>query len=156
MEIPASMKAELAAWNNGQGIDLESWVGCEGNFRLVVGYASIFWPKFIEFEDYIFVDGFLIDAVRGFEAQNGITPKSVEWHMNHLHIADIQYYGCPDVSKDKLIILGNTLKEIYEAKLKLNFPNKPCIVEFYEPEDPEDLMQYQISFWQKKNELKDE
>ncbi len=25
MNVPESMKAELAAWNNGQGIDLESF-----------------------------------------------------------------------------------------------------------------------------------
>ena len=38
-----STKSELAAWNNGAGIDLESWTGCEGRFALAVGYAAIFW-----------------------------------------------------------------------------------------------------------------
>jgi hypothetical protein len=52
MEIPESMKSELAAWNNGAGIDLESWTGCEGRFALAVGYAAIFWPEFVEFEGY--------------------------------------------------------------------------------------------------------
>ena len=37
METPQSMKDELAAWNNGAGIDLESWVGCEGRFALASG-----------------------------------------------------------------------------------------------------------------------
>ncbi|MCW8127835.1 hypothetical protein [Microbulbifer halophilus] len=152
MEIPESMKAELAAWNNGKGIDLESWVGCEGNFKLAVGYASIFWPNFVEFEDYIFVEGFSEDSVRGFESQKGSTPKSVEWVINHLHIADLQHYGCDDITKDKLLVIGNTLKEIYELKLKVLFPNKPCTVEFYVPEDEEDLIEYQISFWQVKHE----
>lgn len=92
MNIPTSMQAELAAWNNGNGIALDSWVGCEGNFRLAVGYASIFWPEFVEFEDYIFVNGFSIDSVRGFEAQTGHKPKSVEWVINHFHLADIQHY----------------------------------------------------------------
>ena len=46
MEIPISMRAELAAWNNGNGIDLGSWTGCEGRFALAIGYASIFWPEF--------------------------------------------------------------------------------------------------------------
>ena len=151
MSIPVSMQAELAAWNNGNGIALDSWVGCEGNFRLAVGYASIFWPEFVEFEDYIFVNGFSIDSVRAFEAQSGNKAKSVEWVINHFHLADIQHYECDDISKDKIILLGNTLKEIYEAKLKYIFPDKPCIVEFYQPDD-EDLMQYQISFWQVKHD----
>ena len=50
MDTPESMKAELAAWNNGDGIDLETWISSEGNFSLAVGYASIFWPAFTLFE----------------------------------------------------------------------------------------------------------
>lgn len=152
MDIPESMKDELAAWNNGKGIDLESWVGCEGNFHLAVGYASIFWPKFVVFENYILRDGFSVESLRGFESQQGSTPKTVEWVMNHLHIADIQHYSCPDISRDKLIVLGNIFKEIYEAKLKQDFPDKPCTVEFYQPDDPDDLIEYQMSFWQTKHE----
>lgn len=151
MDTPESMKAELAAWNNGNGIDLESWVGCEGNFSLAVGYASVFWPAFTLFEGYILPDGFSEDALRGFE-RNGSSRKSVEWVMNHLHIADIQNGGCTDISKDKLLVLGTVLKEIYEAKLRWQFPDRPCTVEFFIPDDPDDLMEYQVSFWQKSHE----
>lgn len=152
MEIPESMRAELQAWNNGRGIDLESWVGCEGRFSLAVGYITIFWPDFVEHDGYILRNGFNIESLRGFECKEGTTRKSVEWVMNHLHLDGIQYAGCEDISKDKLITLGNTLKEIYEAKLKFQFPNNPCFVEFYIPEDPEDLGDYQISFWQQCHE----
>jgi hypothetical protein len=58
METPESMKAELAAWNNGAGIAIKSWIACEGNFSLAVGYASVFWPKFVVFEGYILREGF--------------------------------------------------------------------------------------------------
>ncbi len=157
MNIPESMKKELGAWNNGQGIDLESWVGCEGNFSLAVGYTTIFCPQFIEYKEYIFENDEPVDEefekhIWGFEAQEGSTPLSVEWVVNHLHIADIQYRGCEDISPDKLITLGNALKEIYEARLAYLFPNKPCMVEFYMPENEEDYDEYQISFWQKKHE----
>lgn len=153
METPECMKAELVAWNNGEGIDLESWVGCEGNFSLAIGYATVFWPEFVEFEDYILRKDFSETSLRGFESQEGCSKKSTEWVMNHLHIADIQHYGCKDISKDKLILLGKLLKEIYETKLSAQFPHKPCIVEFYKPEDDEEnLIEYQISFWQSKHE----
>lgn len=33
MDIAASIRAELGAWNNGKGINLKSWTGCEGAFR---------------------------------------------------------------------------------------------------------------------------
>jgi len=51
IQPPASMIQELSAWNNGKGIDLESWTGCSGNFKLAVGYSTIFWPKFNLVED---------------------------------------------------------------------------------------------------------
>ena len=41
------MLPELAEWNNGKGIDLKSWIGCSGNFRLAIGYSAIFWPRFV-------------------------------------------------------------------------------------------------------------
>jgi len=156
MNIPESMKEELGAWNSGKGIDLESWVACTGNFSLAVGYASIFCPDFVEFEDYIFEgEEFCeqaIESLRGFENQEGSSPKSVEWVMNHIHIADLQRDECEDLAADKIIILGEKLKTIYEARLNYLFPNKPCIVEFYKPDDEDDLQDYQLSFWQKKHD----
>jgi len=151
MDIPDSMAGELAAWNNGKGISLEDWVGCEGNFRLAVGYISLFWPQFVTFEDYLLVKGFTVENLRGFESQKGATAKSVEWVLNHVHLGSIQHLECPDISSDKLVLLGNTLKEIYQAKLNWQFPERPCIVEFYQPEDPDDFVGYQLSFWQKKH-----
>lgn len=155
MNTPESMKQELSLWNNGNGIDLESWMGCSGNFSLAVGYITLFCPKFIEFEDYIFVSDKPFDEediarIRAFEEDRN--PISVEWVVNHLHIADIQYRGCEDISADKLIALGEALKETYEARLAYFFPNKPCVVEFYKPENPDDFDDYQISFWQKKHQ----
>jgi len=77
--------------------------------------------------------------------------------MNHLHILDIHYpaaihYSVDDASKDKILLLGNVLKEIYQAKLKWQFPDRPCTVEFSIPDDPEDLIGYELSFWQKRHE----
>lgn len=155
MNIPESMKEELGAWNNGAGIDLDSWVGCAGSFSLAVGYASLFWPQFVEFDGYILREDFSEDSLRGFERQNKndkVNRRSVEWTMNHFHLADLHYYGCEDASKDKLLALGSVLKEMHEAKLRWQFPDKPCTVELYVPGDPEDLIQYQLSFWQKCHE----
>lgn len=151
MEIPESMKPELAAWNNGKGIDIEGWICCTGSFSLAVGYVSVFWPEFVLFDGYLLREGFSETSLRGFEQQEGIDRKSVEWHMNHLHIADIQFFGCKDASKDKILLLGKALKEIYEAKLLWRWPDRPCSVEFYIPEDEEDLVDYQLSFWQKSH-----
>jgi hypothetical protein len=69
--------------------------------------------------------------------------------MNHLHIADIQHVGCADIPEDKLIYLGRVLREIYEVKLKFQFPGRPCMVQFYTPPKADELIEYQITFWQK-------
>ena|SRR5688572_4770184 len=149
MNTPESMKADLAAWNDGDGIDLEFWISCVGNFSLAIGYLTIFWPEFVEFEGYILRKGFSVDSLRGFEESCARDKKAVEAVMNHLHIGDIQQYGCEDFSKDKAILLGSKLKEIYGARMQWQFPDKPCEVSFYEPEDEDDLMAYEITFWQK-------
>jgi len=46
MDIPESMQQELGAWNNGAGIDLESWIGCMGSYDLAMSYCTLFWPTF--------------------------------------------------------------------------------------------------------------
>ncbi len=149
MDTPESMKADLAAWNNGEGIDLESWIGCVGNFSLAVGYLSVFCPEFVEFEGYIFRKGFAETSLRGFEETCSGDKKAVERVMNHFHIDSIQYYGCEDFSVDKAVLLGSKLKEIYEARLQWQFPDKPCVVSFYQPENADDLEAYEVTFWQK-------
>ena len=74
--------------------------------------------------------------------------SSVEATANHLHIRDIHYLGCPDASVDRFVYLGNVLKQIYAAKLSMQFPDRNFIVQFYEPPD-QDLNEYQITFYQR-------
>jgi hypothetical protein len=151
IEPPSDMLAELSAWNNGKGIDLESWVGCKGNFRLAVGYSTIFWPRFVLFENYILREGFNLDSLRGFERQQKGNKRAVEAVMNHLHIADIQYVGCEDITEGRAVFIGRVLKDIYEAKLQWQFPDRPCEVSFYEPDDRRNLMDFEITFWQRSH-----
>lgn len=153
MEIPLSMRAELGQWNEGKGIDLESWVGCEGRFSLAVGYSTIFWPEFEEIDGYILRKGTPVESIRGFENSYAGSRLSVEATLNHFHLEDIQHLGCADASPDKLLALGQVLKEIYEAKLKWQFPHLPCTVSFHIPDDSNALDKYEISFWQKKHEV---
>ena len=143
---------ELPTWNDGAGIDAESWIGCIGNFELAIGYSLIFWPGFVRFEGYVLRDGFCEGALRGFEQQpNSGTASvrdvraSVEGVMNHLHIADIH---CNIESTEaQLRYLGRALKDIYEVKLKRDFPDLRLVVSFND--DPDlDLTDYQLSFWQ--------
>ncbi len=155
MNIPSSMIAELSQWNSGKGIDLESWVGCEGRFSLAIGYLTIFWPEFEEIEGYIFRKGVSLDVVREFQSQGSSSRLSIEATINQSHLIDLQHRGCMDSSSDKLFLLGHALKEIYEAKLKWQFPDRPCKVHFRVPENPEELESYELTFWQTTHEVSD-
>lgn len=148
MDIPSSMADELQAWNGGEGIDLEAWVGCEGRFSLAVGYLTVFWPEFELIEGYILRARTTVNSIRSFEGRTGSTRQSVEAVLNHLHLTDIHYLGCPDASVDKILLLGTQLKQIYEAKLAWQFPDRPCTVSLFVPEDKNDLQAYQLTFWQ--------
>jgi hypothetical protein len=152
MDTPQSMQAELEGWNNGMGIELETWIGCEGRFALAVGYATIFWPEFEVIDDYIVRQGSSAETLRAFSSQPGASRLSVEVTVNHIHLVDLHYRGCPDASPDKLLALGKVLKEIYEAKLKWQFPDRPCAVRLYIPEDIDALDEYELSFWQVAHE----
>jgi hypothetical protein len=150
MQPPSDMIPELSSsWMNS----LEHWVDCNGNYSLAVGYATVFWPTFVPFEDYILREGFDVENLRVWERQQKGNKRDVESLLNHVHIGDI-HQEHKDISEDKIVFLGRVLKEIWEAKLRWQFPDRPCEVEFYEPEDRTNLIEFQLSFWQKKHEKK--
>ena len=112
---------------------------------MAVGYSSIFWPSFHELKGYILTSNANLENVENWEASDGISPIGVEKVINHLHIADIQHSACEDIAKDKIIFFGENLKEIYQAKLAWQFPEKPCVVEFFHSANNENLIDYQLT-----------
>jgi len=141
-----SLLPELRDWNNGAGIDIESWIACIGNFQLAVGYSTVFWPRFVEFEGYVLREGFSVETLRGCEQCCSGVRGSVEALLNHLHIADIQTCGT-DVTGEQIVYLGRTLREIYTAKLRWQFPDREFEVRFDEG-NFENLIDYQLTFFQ--------
>jgi hypothetical protein len=138
---------EMRDWNNGAGIHVEAWVGCQGSFRLAVGYSSIFWPRFVEFERYVLREGFSVESLRGFERQCGGDRRQIEAVMNHLHIADIHHHGCEDITRERVVYLGRVLSEIYRAKLAWQFPSKRFEVHF-DDSQAEHFTDYELTFVQ--------
>lgn len=138
---------ELEDWNGGKGIDPESWVGCVGNYRLAIGYSLIFWPAFLRFEGYVLREGFSLESLRAFEKQYAGDRRAVEAVMNHIHLDSIQHLECEDASEERFIYLGAVLKQIYEAKLKSQFPDLSFSV-FFDDSKGKELDSYQITFFQ--------
>jgi hypothetical protein len=55
--------------------------------------------------------------------------------------------GCEDINRDRLLYLGQILREIYQVKLAWQFPNKRFEVMF-DDSFQDDLVNYQITFYQ--------
>jgi hypothetical protein len=138
---------EMRDWNNGRGIDIRSWIGCSGSFQLAIGYSTVFWPRFVEFEEYVLREGFSVQSLRQFEEACAGDRRRVEAVMNHLHLADIQYYGCEDLTRERVVYLGQVLHEIYEAKLAWQFPDRRFEV-CSDDAHLDDVMDYEITFFQ--------
>ena len=136
---------ELPKWNDGAGIEPQAWIECVGNYELATGYSLIFWPEFVRFERYVLRAGFSVESLRGFEDMTKGNRVAVEAVMNHVHISDIHCNVEP--TEPQLRYLGRVLKQIYETKLRCDFPDTSFEVSFNDEPGlyPED---YELTFWQ--------
>ena len=101
----------------------------------------------MEFEGYVLRAGFSVESLRAWERREGGNRWNFEAVMNHLHIADIQYLGCEDLTQERAVYLGRVLSQIYRAKLAWQFPGRRFEV-LFDDTPRENLMDYQITFFQ--------
>lgn len=138
---------DLRDWNGGRGTDIGSWIRFAGDFQKAIGYSTIFWPNFVEHEGYILREGFSPNALKRY-CKECSCKRTVESAMNALRIADLHYSGCHDASPERLIYIGNVLKQIYECKLAFTFPDIAMEVVF-DDTYKDDLSAYLLTFYQK-------
>lgn len=113
IKIPKAMEAELQRWNGGEGVSVEAWVGCVGNFNLAIGYSTVFWPRFELIEGYILTEGWTAEFLQSIKNRPDSSPRAVEWMINHRHILDIHAGGDVAPTVEHIVRLGTVLKEIY-------------------------------------------
>jgi hypothetical protein len=142
---------ELNAWNDGKGIDIDTWISCEGDHKHLIGYARILWPQFIEHEDCIFLgDEIQVKNYQEWLAHTQGDKARVEKVMNHRHIVDLfsrSHHEPP--TREAVLYLGRLMKEIWQTKLTRDFPNRRIAVIFLET-GVEDILDYQITFFQER------
>ena len=125
------------------GPDAKSWIFNFGNFDLAVGYTLIFWPKFIVIDNYVLRHGATRKNLLDFlKATNGdsIAAQAV---INHIHISDLHFKTLNDAQAR---YLGRTLREIYQAKLQADFPDRTFVVSF--TDEPGPGLDYELTFWE--------
>lgn len=138
---------ELRRWNGGQGIDVESWIGCVGDFQKMIGYSAIFWPRFVEIDGMVVLEGVTRENLQQWLVTCQGSRSRVEATVNHLHLVGLHADGAPDATPERLAYLGRILKEIYECKLKWQFPDKHFVVAFDESPSGQ-LHEYILRFYQ--------
>ncbi len=144
---------ELGNWMPGP-ISPETLAANEGRFPLAIGYLTLFWPSFIEYEDMVFRDEDIDDEGRKNIAAWLTSTKGdkrrVEATINHLHILDIQHHGLQSTATEPQIrLIGGMLKEMWACKLARDFPGRRFAVELIEG-SAENLLDYQVTFYQEK------
>ncbi|RED13238.1 hypothetical protein [Pontivivens insulae] len=152
-KIPPDFRIHLNQWNAGTSappVTPEAYSEMMGNYWLAVGYADLFWPDFQLVDGLILRPGLDAGSIDAWRAQL-TEPAAIEQMLNHIHISDIHMNALSEgeVTVESCIYLGEVLAEMYAAKLALQFPDRPCEVEFYRPDDFDDIIGYQITFWQR-------
>jgi len=139
------------AWNDGKGIDVRDWVSCEGDFQLAVGYSTVFWPEFFEIGKYVLTGPAPAGLIRDWETRYPNEFGRIEAVLNHFHIATLRRGDDDEASEERVLHIGNVLKQIYIAKLKMNFPDREFEVVF-DDTPGKDLMDYDLTFYQTRHE----
>jgi hypothetical protein len=142
---------ELAEWNNGKGIDIDSWISCIGRFDQAIGYGKVFWPDFAIHDDCVLFAPVSVAAFDDWVRHTGGSKRSVEATMNHRHILDLFQGGRENVTRAAILHLGRLLKDMWACKLRRDFPGRHIMVDFSE-EYTEDLVDYQITIYHEHTE----
>lgn len=133
-----------------EDLALETWVAMVGNFELAIGYSVVFWPRFKMVGDSIVRHEVQPSNYSMWLSRLDGDIEAVERTINHLHILDLHHIGCEDASAERLRVLGEITRQSTEAKLRLEYPQRDFVVSFAVG-DPEDLSQYELTFWQRRN-----
>jgi hypothetical protein len=118
---------EMKDWNNGKGIDIDSWIGSVASHKILVGCARILWPDFIEQEGCILLASQAPHYRGYFEKVHG-DRKTAEATTNHIHILHLFDTELP--TRDLVLYVGRLLQEIWQVKLNHEFPDRKIKVCF--------------------------
>jgi hypothetical protein len=148
---------DLQNWRNrnSANFSISDWTSIEGNIKLAIGYSYLFWPDFIEYDDCVFLkDAFSVENFKEWTKTEYVVHfAQIESVINHIHILDLFTSEKQDeITYEQIKYLGNKIREIYNIKLKSDFPNRKFEVLFNGDEQLENLLDYELTFFQEANE----
>lgn len=141
---------ELMEWKkcNDDSFSIEDWIAFQATPELMIGFASILWPEFIEINGGVFLkDGYSEDSFNNWFNHSEGNLISVQSVMNHCHVRDIfQNEKNTKPSIVQVEYLGKLLVDIWGTKLRRDFPHLNVEIELCDF-DGEDEVSPSVSFW---------
>jgi len=139
---------ELSQWNDGKGIDVLTWLTGVGSYEHAIAYGALLWPEFVEHRDCVFrANGFSKSNYRSWMSATSRDKSATEKVMNHVHLCDL--FTNSEATAAQRIHIAVMIKDVWECKLRRDFPNRPFVVEVYDCEPGDlDWSDCQITFYQ--------
>jgi hypothetical protein len=95
-----------------------------GNIEMGIVFTKLFWPDFVEHEGGIFLsEAFNLQIYEQWKVQLAADGVGLEQVINHQYVNDL-LPGVQNVSAENLLFLGQTLVEMWKARLKLLYPQR--------------------------------
>lgn len=141
-------------------IDIFGWLSINCKYDQLIASGWLFWPTFFEYNGCILIDmpckSNYKENYKRLISSGQVERGYVEERLNRMEIADIL-----SRSEDQPLTLeqakhiGELLKQMWGAKLSIDYPDREFIVSFivYEEDKADDL---KITFCQKESFLIDE
>jgi hypothetical protein len=144
------MIPELQSWNEGKGIDVETWIRFVGCFEHAVGYAVLFWPEFTIHDGCIMFADFTVESYDTWMEHTSNQRGQVELVMNHRHVLDLFCGDKSEVPRELVLYLGRLLRDMWACKIKGDFPERDIVVSFPD-KHCEDLLDYELTIYHRKH-----
>jgi hypothetical protein len=126
------------------------WAERTGSLPALISYLDLVWIDFVLHDDCILREGFNEQYYQQWMVACEGNRTSVEAVMNHMHILDFFPESKIEPTLDQVLVVGRLLREMWAAKLAMDFPGRPIVVSFPDAEQFDDLLSYEITVYQER------
>ena len=104
------------------------------DYEVAIAFTNLYWPNFVERRGCIVRAEFATDALDRCWDSTGGNREQIELVLNHLHIADIIPSESGAADERLLSYLGQSIAQMWRARLRDLFPDRECVVTFVDDE----------------------
>ena len=145
MSIPKHLMPSIADWNAGVGVAPSDWIWIVGRAEHALGYCALLWPDFETIDEFVLRVPFSNDRLRDWQKTRR-SRRLIENAMNLVLLngafPDAEERG--DLYEAQLKQIGKVMADMWEAKLKRDFPDREFAVIIVDDSDDFGVTFHQI------------